>query len=194
MSKLWIFLALALSLLTGCSTVRRIDSQVQSVRAPVPGAAALQGAHYRFERLPSQIHNPQAGLAEQQAQLALTAVGLVRDDAGAQLSILVTTRATTYMADPWGRPVVNMGLNGYWGHGVGMGMGMRFPPPTYYQYEVSLLMRDLRSAQVVYETQAVHNGPWADANTLFPVLMQAALHDFPNPPAALRQVNIDIPR
>ena len=55
-------------------------------------------------------------------------------------------------------------------------------------------MRDLRSAQVVYETQAVHNGPWADANQIFPVLMQAALQDFPNPPATSRQVNIDIPR
>jgi hypothetical protein len=188
-------LALAL---TGCGTTRRIDSQVQSLHANVLGAAPLQGARYRFERLPSQINNPAIGLAEQQAQAALAAVGLTRDDAGAQLSVQVNARATSYMADPWGRPVLGVGMNGYWGHGVGMGMGMgfgmRFPPPTHYQYEVTLVMRELRSAQVVYETQAVHNGPWADANTIFPVLMQAALQDFPNPPATLRQVNIDIAR
>jgi hypothetical protein len=44
---------------------------------------SLQGAKYRFERLPSQANNPEAGLAEQHAQAAMTAVGLVRDDAAA---------------------------------------------------------------------------------------------------------------
>ena len=182
--------------LTGCGTTRRIDSQVQSVHANVVGAAPLPGASYRFERLPSQIHNPAAGLAEQQAQVALAAVGLARDDALAQLSVQVNARAMSYLADPWGRPVLGVGMNGYGGHGFGtsLGFGMRFPAPTHYQYEVSIVMRDLRSAQVVYETQAVHNGPWADANTIFPVLMQAALQGFPNPPAVSRQVNIDIPR
>ena len=184
-------LALAL---TGCGTTRRIDSQVQSIHANVLGAGPLAGARYRFERLPSQINNPAAGLAEQQAEVALASVGLARDDAGAQLSIQVNARATSYIADPWGRPVLGIGMNGYGGHSVGVGFGMRFPPPTHYQYEVSLVMRDLRSAQVVYETQAVHNGPWADANQIFPVLMQAALQGFPNPPATSRQVNIDIPR
>jgi hypothetical protein len=190
-------LLLALAL-TGCGTTRRIDSQVQSTHAQVAGASPLQGARYRFERLPSQINNPAAGLAEQQAQAALTSVGLVREDALAQLSVQVNARATSYMADPWGRPALGVGMNSYgrhgFGAGMGMGFGMRFPPPTHYQYEVSIVMRDLRSAQVVYETQAVHNGPWADANTIFPVLMQAALQGFPNPPAASRQVNIDIPR
>lgn len=200
MSKLgsswgWPLATLLLALtLSGCSTTRRIDAQVQTAQVQPSGAAPLSGARYRFERLPSQIHNPAAGLAEQQAQQALTAVGLARDDAGAQLSIQVQARVTSYFADPWGRPVLGVGMQGYWGHGVGMGMGMRFPPPTQYQYEVSIVMRDLRSAQVVYETQAVHRGPWSDAQVLFPVLMQAALQDFPNPPAATRQVNIDIPR
>lgn len=190
-----VLLALAL---TGCSTTRRIDSQVQSVHANVVGAASLNGARYRFERLPSQIHNPAAGLAEQQAQVALAAVGLARDDAAAQLSVQVSARATSYLVDPWGRPVLGLGMNSYRGHGAGvgfgMGWGMRYPPSPQYQYEVSLVMRDLRSAQVVYETQAVHQGPWADAGSIFPVLMQAALQDFPHPPAASRVVNIDIPR
>jgi hypothetical protein len=74
------------------------------------------------------------------------------------------------------------------------GWGMRFPPPPQYQYEVSLLMRDLRSGLVVYETQAAHNGPWSDAEKIIPALMKAALKDFPNPPARNRQVNIEIAR
>ena len=68
--------ALALTLLTGCASMRLIDSDVVSVAAVPPGMS-LQGAKYRFERLPSQTNNPEAGLAEQQAQAAMTAVGLV---------------------------------------------------------------------------------------------------------------------
>ena len=182
---------LGLLFLSGCSSVRLIDSQVQSV--PAANAAALQGARYRFERLPSQISNPAAGLAEQQAQAALSMAGLVRDDAGAQLSILVQAR-TGAVVDTWGRPALGFGLHGYSHPSMVTGWGMRFPPPPQYQYEVSLLMRDLRTGLVVYETQAAHNGPWSDAEKIIPALMTAALKDFPNPPARNRQVNIEIAR
>jgi hypothetical protein len=192
MFKFWISLPITMALLTGCGSIRLIDSQVQTVNAQ--GAVSLQGAHYRFERLPSQINNPAAGLAEQQAQVALSAAGLVRDDPGAQLSIQVHARVTAFMADPWGRPVYGLGMNSYWGRGIGVNWGMRFPPPNQYQFEVSLLMRDLRSGQVVYETQAAHSGPWSDSEKIIPALMTAALKDFPNPPAKTRQVNIEIQR
>ena len=192
--------ALALSGLTGCASMRIIDSDVVSVAAVPPGMS-LQGAKYRFERLPSQVNNPEAGLAEQQAQAAMSAVGLVRDDAGAQLSVLVGFAGTQYLADPWGRPLppgwtpygnVYMG-NGLGPH-IGLGRGMRFPPPTHYHREVSLIMRDLKTGQVVYETRAVHDGPWRDNTTIFATLFQAALANFPNPPTGLRRVNIELPR
>ena len=76
------------ALLGGCASVRLLDTQVLAL-AQVPPGVQLQGARYRFERLPSQAGNPEAGLAEQQAEQALAAVGLVRDDAAAQLSVLV---------------------------------------------------------------------------------------------------------
>jgi len=85
--------AAALGLLSGCASMRLIDSDVISVPA-VPAGMSLQGATYRFERLPSQANNPEAGLAEQQAQAAMTAVGLVRDDAHAQLSVMSASAAT----------------------------------------------------------------------------------------------------
>jgi len=83
----WVLgIVLATGLLSGCATVRLIDSDVVSVAA-APAGMSLQGAKYRFERLPSQANNPEAGLAEQQAQAAMTAVGLVRDDVNAQISV-----------------------------------------------------------------------------------------------------------
>ena len=186
-------------LLTGCATTRTVSSQVTAV-AKVPAGAQLQGAKYRFERLPLQAHNPEAGLAEQQAEQALAAVGLVRDDAGAQISVLVGFQGSQYLADPWGQPYpstwgsVSIGRGVPWGSGVGVGMGMRFPPPTHYRREVSLILRDLKSGQVVYETRASHDGPWSDSVTIFATLFKAALAHFPNPPAGMQRVNIEIPR
>lgn len=200
MKRLAPLLALILmALLAGCSGMRIVDSQVLAV-ANVPPGVQLQGAHYRFERLPSQVSNPEAGLAEQQAQQALAAVGLLRDDAGAQLSVLVGFAGTQYLADPWGQPYpstwgsISIGRGVPWGSGVGVGMGMRFPPPTHYRREVSLILRDLKSGQVVYETRASHDGPWSDSVTIFATLFKAALANFPNPPAGPQRVNIEIPR
>jgi hypothetical protein len=203
----WFFMALAalsLSFLTGCTSMRLIDSDVVSVAAVPPGLS-LQGAKYRLERLPSQVHNPEAGLAEQQAQAAMTAVGLVRDDAGASLSVMVGFSGTQYLADPWGRPLgtgwtpygsiaVGSGFGRNFGSHVGLGVGMRFPPPTHYRREVSVVMRDLKSGQVVYETRASHAGPWSDSVPIFTTLFQAALANFPNPPVGPRRVNIELPR
>ena len=187
------------TLLSGCAGMRVVDSQVLAV-ANVPAGVQLQGASYRFERLPSQINNPEAGLAEQQAEQALAAVGLMRDDARAQLSVLVGFQGTQYLADPWGAPYpgpygsISIGRGMPWGSGIGFGMGMRFPPPTHYRREVSLILRDLRSGQVVYETRASHDGPWHDSTTIFATLFKAALANFPNPPAGPQRVNIEIPR
>jgi len=200
MKRLAALLALAMSaLLSGCASMRVVDSQVLAV-ANVPPGLQLQGAKYRFERLPSQVNNPEAGLAEQQAEQALAAAGLVRDDAAAQISVLVGFQGTQYLADPWGAPYpgpygsVSIGRGVPWGNSVGFGMGMRFPPPTHYRREVSLILRDLKSGQVVYETRATHDGPWSDSTTIFATLFKAAMANFPHPPAGLQRVNIEIPR
>ncbi len=196
--------AMALTFLTGCASMRLIDSDVVSVTAVPPGMS-LQGAKYRFERLPSQVHNPEAGLAEQQAQAAMTAVGLVRDDAAASLSVMVGFSGTQHLTDPWGRPLgpgwmpygsiaIGSGFGGGLGSHIGLGMGMRFPPPTQYRREVSVIMRDLKSGQVVYETRASHTGPWSDSVPIFTTLFQAAMANFPNPPIGPRRVNIELPR
>ncbi|WP_416546728.1 hypothetical protein ACHEXK_12915 [Limnohabitans sp. DCL3] len=195
---------LAMIGLSGCASMRLIDSDVTSVVAVPPGMS-LQGAKYRFERLPSQANHPEAGLAEQQAQAAMTAVGLVRDDNAARLSVMVGFSGAQYLADPWGRPIgpgwtpygnvaIGSGMGGGFGSHIGLGVGMRFPPPTHFRREVSLILRDLQSGQVVYETRASHSGPWHDSAPIFGTLFQAAMANFPNPPAGLRRVNIELPR
>jgi predicted small secreted protein len=186
-------------LLTGCATTRTVSSQVTAV-ATVPAGAQLQAAKYRFERLPLQVHNPEAGLAEQQAEQALAAVGLVRDDAQAQLSVLVGFQSSQYVYDPSGRlganpwrPYGAFAIGRHGAFGYNWGVGMSTPPMTDYRREVSLVLRDLRTGQVVYETRASHYGVWRDSETIFATLFKAALANFPNPPAGVQRVNIEIP-
>jgi Domain of unknown function (DUF4136) len=193
-------LLLMAAMLAGCASVRRIDADVLSISA-APAGMNLQGARYRFERLPSQANDPLALLVEQHAQSALGLAGLERDDANAQISVLVGVRASEYMLDPWGRAVPPVWApygSLVWGRGIyphwGVGLSMRLPPPTTYRREVSLLLRDLRTGQVVYETRAAHDGPWSDDQNVLPALFRAALAGFPAPPGGSRKVIIDIPR
>lgn len=191
--------ALSMSLLAGCSGMRLVDAQVQASTA---GAAVAAGAHYRFERLPSQADEPaRTEQVEAMARDALMQVGLVYDEVQPRYSALLGARVQSYLADAWGRPIGGYPGGPYGsvmiGAGTGGGMfgwGMRYPPPTYYRYEVSLLLRELDSGQVVYETRAVHDGPWADSANILPALFDAALRDFPQPPTGARRINVEIPR
>ena len=198
MKPLLLILTLALALLAGCSGVRLVDSQVQAISTLPAGATIAKGARYRFERLPSQAAQPGAERFEAMAQAALANVGLVRDDAQARYSVLLGVNTNAYLVDAAGRP-----MGSPWGPygqimigsgGSMFGWGMHFPPSTSYRREVSLLLRDLQTGQVVYETRAVNDNPWTDTDTVLAALFEAALRDFPNPPAGVRQVNIEIPR
>jgi hypothetical protein len=198
MKRLLALLALTL-LLTGCSSVRLVDAQVQAIAT---STAIDKGARYRFERLPSQADQPRSAQVEAIAQVALAQVGLVRNDSAARYSVLLGSRVQSYMADNWGNPLGTPGGSygqiiigtGNTGSMVGFGLGMGFPSPTWYRYEVSLLLRDLGSNHVVYETRAFHDGTWSDSDRILPALFEAALKDFPTPPAGVRRINIEIPR
>lgn len=193
-----------LSLLTACSGLRLIDTRVQALAAQPTQTQDLKAARYRFERLPSQAASPHVERLEAMADKVLTQVGLVRDDAQATVTILLTLRSNSFLADPWGNPIAGWSWPGYGrsvygagGIGSGgsmIGFGMRFPPPTAYNREVSLIFRSLANGQIVYETRAHHSGPWSDTEAIVAAMLEAALIDFPNPPVGIRQVNIEIPR
>jgi len=202
--------AAGMLLLTACTNVRIIESQVQST--PQWTGSAPSKAFYRWDRLPADVNNPQAGWAEVQLESALAPLGWTRNDLEAQYTVWVGVRTAEFIADPWGRPVRSPWVNhlhisvgsGYRAHGMGVGLGMRtglppfgragFPPPSGYAQEVSIIVRDLNTSNVVYQTKATHEGPWADHANILPSMMAAALQGFPNPQVRNRRVDTPISR
>ncbi len=88
---------------------------------------------------------------------------------------------------PYGQVIV--------GRGVVTSLGLQWQVrPPYYVRELALTVRDRRSGEVVYETRATQDGPWADAPTLWRALLEAALEGFPDPPPGPRRVVIEAPR
>lgn len=194
--------ALVALVLTGCSAMRLVDSDVNTF-TQWQGSNGAPGTSYRFERLPSQQAQPVRPNDLSQDQLEALAIqklerlGLVhRPDA----ALLTVQLGTTGVVQP-----ASFGQGFHGGSGISLGTGtggsfigfsfpiMRSEPPLYLR-ELSVVMRDSRSHAVVYETRARHSGVWADARAIWPAMMDAALNGFPNPPAGLRRVNVEIPR
>ena len=194
--KLRWFYAIALTataLLTGCASVREVNSTVQSYSTletlPTPPA-------YKLELLPSQKDEIHFGAIEAQAQQALARVGLVRDDSQARLVVQISAVARyardyaswPYYSSPWG-PRFGFGMG--FGRGVGWGFGgsaMFDGPPLEYYRAVSVVMRDIKTQQIVYETSAHRQDVWTSDPAIFGVLFDAALTGFPKPPSGTRTV------
>ncbi|WP_295545554.1 DUF4136 domain-containing protein [uncultured Pseudacidovorax sp.] len=190
--------------LAGCATSYVVDNNVQSyAKAPVP-----PGATYRFERLPSQQANDAAQTdLEALAEPSLAAAGLRRDDASPRYTVQVSARSQLELspwADPWfDGPGWGPGWGPRWGVGLGYGRpgwygggwwgpGALPPNQTWYGREVSIVMRSLPDRQVVYETHARNDGPYPDTRRILPVMFHAALQGFPNPPQAVRRVDVTV--
>ena len=204
--------------LTGCSTVRVIDSDVTAFSK----AAIAPGSTYRFERLPSQqVDTQRQDQIEAMVQAALDKVKLQRvgDAPGSpaarysvQLTLTMQAQERSAYWDDWGyRPIGSIGVIGvpggsagsvsvtigsgpYWSGWGGYPYGYAYPAPPYYVRDIALLLRDTTSSQVVFETRARHEGPWADSAAILPAMLNAALQGFPTPPSGPRQVRVEIPR
>lgn len=199
--------------LAGCSTVRVIDSDVtafQTWKTAPPGP----GTPYRFERLPSQQATAaQQGVIEAAARPALAKVGLVPNDTAPRYSVQVllnTQLVERVLADPFGYggyggfggfggfPGHGRFGPGFYGHGGSRGasFGLAFPLWTYesatFKHELTVLMRDLATQQVAFETRALHFGPWNDSLNILPALLDAALRGFPQPPEGTRRINVEL--
>jgi hypothetical protein len=182
----------AVALLGGCATSYVVDNSVQSFS----GLAALPApATYRFERLPLQQAPVQAQL-EAMADAALHQAGLRRDDANPRYSVQVAGGMQPIFS-PWADPWDRWGWGwGGWGvglhhHRFGVGFGAPFRPESvWYHREVSVVVRELASATVVFESRASNDGPWLDNTEVFPAMFQAAMQGFPNPPAGPRRVDV----
>ncbi|KAB7623874.1 DUF4136 domain-containing protein [Verminephrobacter eiseniae] len=179
--------------LTGCSSTRLVDGQVQSFSTL---AAMPAPATYRIERLPSQqtpAFDTLAALAEQ----SLARAGLQRDDATPRLLVQIGIQADSvprydslrgpgfygfYGPPPWAWRD-GWGLHGFW----------RMAEPTpLYRRAVSLVLRDATTQAIVYETSAVHEDTWVSDPAVYGVLFDAALNGFPQPPGGARQVRLPL--
>lgn len=180
--------------LAGCATSYTVDNTVQSF-SQIQGLPAA--ATYRFERLPSQQDASHAQL-EALADPALNAAGLRRDDSNPRYSVQVSAR-TAQTLSPWADPWFGPGWGPGWGWGgwgwrrhFGAGFGMHYEPPWYHR-EVDIVVRELATNRVVYESRAINDGPFYEGAKVLPAMFQAAMQGFPNPPAGPRVVNVQIP-
>ena len=185
-------LLLVAGLLSGCASTWLVDSQVQTFSS-LPAVPA--NAVYRFERLPSQqSYGEQQAKLETIAQQALSRVGLQRDDAAARYSVQIGARAQRE-ASPWQDMWPGIGGD-YIVTATGqLVMTQRFMRPElpWFRREVSLVIRDLGTNQIVYETHAVHEGRWADSVVVLPAMFDAALRDFPQATRGVKKVDITVP-
>ncbi len=214
----WGLLALV-ALLAGCSGPLRVDNQVRSFAqwaadgtpsGTAPVVTAPQAPQtFRFDRLPSQTEGPELSAQERLEALAaaeLRAFGWQVADGDALTPWQVQVMASTQRLPraPWEDPWDSR--RGYFSAGVGLG-GYRsgfggivwvpvLPPPSspYYLREVVLVIRDVATGSVVYETRASHDGRWNSTPDLWSAMLRAALQDFPNPPTGPRRVDIEIER
>lgn len=197
---LGLILALAMSVgLTGCS-VMRVDNQVQSHAIWPSGALSIGKVSYRFERLPSQQQAQQSPLvAELESWVAgeLATHNWQLQPEGSDWRVTVSSSHTVLPRAPWESPPerwhMGIGLEGGRPNRLGLGMWMTLEQP-YHLRAVSVVIRDGQRGEVVYETQARHDGRWNDSPALWQAMVKAALSGFPNPPAGLRQVDLDVPR
>jgi hypothetical protein len=187
-------MGIAAVLLAGCATTYRLDNTVQAFS----GLPALPAnPTYRFERLPSQVGQPGQDQLEALADPALFNVGMRRDDASPKYSVLVTARVTRVISpwpDPWGYPYGwGMGHRGWgprWGYGAAFGGPFPYNDQPWFIREVGVLVRDLGSNKVVFESHANSDGPWLDSSPALAAMFQAALQGFPNPPPGPRRVDL----
>jgi hypothetical protein len=178
-------LALAVAALAGCATGYMLDNQVQTYSHL---QAAPANATYRFERLPSQQADPVQAQLEALADPALFKAGFRRDDAAPRYSIQVSARVQRVLspyAEPW-----HFGF-GFWGRRGGIGAGLPMESP-WYQREVGIVVRDVATNAVVYETHAHNDGPYFDNAAVLPAMFDAALQGFPNPPQGPRRVDVQL--
>lgn len=188
-SALWVC-----ALLAACALPRMIDSEVH---AYVGASGAQTGVGFAFARLPSQQAHPQRqDQLEAMARAALEEAGLhAAPLAQAHYRVEVALQIDP-IHNPY-RPSQRRRLDPV----VRADGSLVLPAPSvmleleppWWRHSVHLVLRNSGSGEVAYDTSATFDGPWSDSERLIPVLMRAALRDYPLPPTAVRKVVIELP-
>lgn len=179
--------------LGACASTRVVDSEVRSFGGSV---APLARATFRFDRLPSQQSTPGQkpdfqDQLEAIATSALAEVGLTPDAQQPQYLAQVSASVEQIARAPM---FPNQGLGGFWGfHNPPYGFGMSYSlEPPWTRYGVHVLLRDAATGQAVFESSALHLGPWSDTASLLPAVVRAAVRDYPTPTPQARTVRVEV--
>jgi hypothetical protein len=194
-------IALMALFMAGCSGIRLVENDVTAFYQ-WNGAPPGPGTPYRFERLPSQqLASAQQDQVEALARSALAKVGMVLNPAAARLSVQVRVGTQViergaYDGSGFGgfgfaHPGIFLG-GGSHGASLGLSFPMRFSEPAYYRHELTLLVRDLGSNQVVFETRALSDSVQNASLATLGAMLDAALRGFPQPPAGTRRINVEM--
>lgn len=182
---------IAILFLTGCAGMRIVDSDVTAFSAWT-AAPPAPGTRYKFERLPSQTAAAQQDQIEALTATSLSKVGMALSPIETRYSVqvlLTTEQLWRYSSGGFG----GFGFGGGRGASIGLSFPLNLGEP-YYKRSVSLFVRDLTTQKVVFETRAVHDGVWSDGLAVLPAMLDSALLGFPQPPAGVRRINVEIPR
>lgn len=200
----WIALTLGvLAVLSGCAGIRTVDPTVTSHTqwTSLEATPVIQaGDTFAFDRLPSQAHaTPTIDLAplETLTTHALAPLGLqpAASDAAPQWLVQVHARTQRIVAThspsgwfPQHQVMISSGGGFVWSP------MLIYQAPSYHtQYQLSLLLRPAPQGAIVFESQAVFEGPAPKPDVLWKALLDAALRDFPHPPQGPRRIVIDLP-
>ena len=172
------------ALLAGCAAPPP-QATVQVFTPPVQMPA---GTTYRYERLPLQAPRPDQAMLEGVVDTALARAGLRRDDANPRFGVQATVSQDAIAYAPAAGPSwMSVGLGGGGWHGGGVGLGFSFPiggaPAIYPSQRVDVVLRDLSSGQVVFQSQAMSVSGASAA-----VLLETAMRGFPDVPPGMRVV------
>ena len=190
----------SLLVLTACAGLGTVNTDVTAFSkwtAAPPGPNAT----YRFERLPSQQQpQEQQDAVELAARAALVKVGMALNPAAPRYAVQVVTSSQPVndSASGFGGPGVFLGGGSGGGGGGGVGVGLSFPlgrgASPSARHDLTIVMREVATQQVVFETRATHAGTSGDKLAVLPAMMDAALRGFPEPPPGTRRINVEAAR
>lgn len=173
-----------------CSMPRMIDSTVSTY----PGfSPAVRDVGFAFARLPSQqAYASQQDLLEAMARTALAEAGLHFEAMGTPRYRAEVALQIDPIKNPYARHqrFTELPGPGPFGHAPVFIPEME---PSWWRHSVHLVLREHGTGEVAYDTRATFDGPWRDSERLVPVLLQAALRDYPHPPQPERTVVIELP-
>jgi hypothetical protein len=186
MWKLFTAFAAAL-VLAGCASFNELSNDV-STYSQWP--ADRKPGTYAFDRLPSQMANPQnQQMLEDSARAAIEGAGFVpasdpkSADYLVQLGARVSYAALAIYDDPfwWHGGLYHPRFFGNFRHGFGYGYGgLGYMTTPTYEREVALLIRDRKTGAALYEARATNDGASQSIDSLLSAMFEAAMKDFPH--------------